>query len=179
MVRTYRARAIEVIKEIDRLGLGAADSPREQIMREVRARIELDLRSNKKAAAKQGPQASASEGKPGNKAKKQQPARVAGPAVVPYADAGKSAAASSVAPGPSEPEAPRSEPPSASEPAATTAPAVDTEAAQTEAAQTAAANADDKAAVAAQAALDDEAMDADSTTTVEPRRSNAAKEATP
>src|SRR5262245_6365745 len=49
MIRVYRARAIEVIKEIDQLGAGAAATPREQIMREVRARIELDAKAHKKA----------------------------------------------------------------------------------------------------------------------------------
>lgn len=83
MIRGYRARAIEVIKEIDRLGLGAAGSVREQILREVRARIQLDARSAKagrkaqdgkaagkaeeaKAAAKAGDaKAAAAGGKPG------------------------------------------------------------------------------------------------------------------
>src|SRR5678816_2051535 len=50
MIRVYRARAIEVIKEIDHLGAGAAATPREQIMREVRARIELDAKAHKKVA---------------------------------------------------------------------------------------------------------------------------------
>jgi hypothetical protein len=48
MIRTYRARAIDVIKEIDRLESGATGTPREQIMREVRARIELETKSQKK-----------------------------------------------------------------------------------------------------------------------------------
>ena len=52
MIRVYRARAIEVIKDIDHLGLGAAGTPREQIMREVRARIELDAKAHKKADRK-------------------------------------------------------------------------------------------------------------------------------
>src|SRR4051812_3860199 len=51
MIRIYRARAIEVIKEIDRHGLGAAGSAREQIMREVRARLEIEAKSGKKASA--------------------------------------------------------------------------------------------------------------------------------
>src|SRR4029453_2299616 len=50
MIRMYRARAIEVIKEIDQLGAGGAATPREQIMREVRARLELDARAGKKVA---------------------------------------------------------------------------------------------------------------------------------
>ena len=42
MIRGYRARAIEVIKEIDLLGHGGAGTVREQILREVRARVQLD-----------------------------------------------------------------------------------------------------------------------------------------
>ncbi|HEX8111657.1 MAG TPA: hypothetical protein VF516_28195, partial [Kofleriaceae bacterium] len=53
MIRGYRARAIEVIKQIDQLGLGAAGTVREQILREVRARVQLDA----KAARKPGPEA--------------------------------------------------------------------------------------------------------------------------
>jgi len=49
MIHGYRARAIEVIKEIDLLGLGAAGSVREQILREVRARVQLDARPAKRA----------------------------------------------------------------------------------------------------------------------------------
>ena len=42
MVRTYRARAIEVIKEIDHLDGGSAGTVREQIQREVRARLAVE-----------------------------------------------------------------------------------------------------------------------------------------
>ncbi|HEX3483309.1 MAG TPA: hypothetical protein VHT91_50200 [Kofleriaceae bacterium] len=42
MIRGYRARAIEVIKEIDLLDQGGAGTVREQILREVRARMQLD-----------------------------------------------------------------------------------------------------------------------------------------
>jgi hypothetical protein len=49
MIHGYRVRAIEVIKEIDRLGLGAAGTVREQILREVRARVQLDGKSPKRA----------------------------------------------------------------------------------------------------------------------------------
>lgn len=48
LIRTYRARAIEVIKEIDRLDAGQAGSTREQIEREVQARIALDGKASKK-----------------------------------------------------------------------------------------------------------------------------------
>src|SRR3954470_22995491 len=41
MIGLYRARAIEVIKELDHLG-GSAGSIREQIEREVKARLELE-----------------------------------------------------------------------------------------------------------------------------------------
>ena len=41
LIRSYRARAIEVIKELDRLEAGTALSARDQIQREVKARIEL------------------------------------------------------------------------------------------------------------------------------------------
>src|SRR5882724_1809273 len=47
MIRGYRTRAIEVIKEIDRHGLGTAGSVREQILREVRARVQLEGKSPK------------------------------------------------------------------------------------------------------------------------------------
>jgi hypothetical protein len=50
LIRTYRARAIEVIKELDRLDAGHAGGPREAIKREVQARIALEQsRSTKKA----------------------------------------------------------------------------------------------------------------------------------
>jgi len=72
MIRGYRIRAIEVIKEIDRLGSGAADSVREQILREVRARIQLDAKPGKAGrkapdgkAAKTADDARPATGKPG------------------------------------------------------------------------------------------------------------------
>jgi hypothetical protein len=39
VIHMYRARAIEVIKELDHLDAGAAETPREQIQRAVAARI--------------------------------------------------------------------------------------------------------------------------------------------
>jgi hypothetical protein len=48
LIRTYRARAIEVIKEIDRLDAGQAGSTREKIEREVQARLALDSKASKK-----------------------------------------------------------------------------------------------------------------------------------
>lgn len=49
LIHNYRARAIAVIKELDRLEAGHAESPREQIQREVQARLALAKdRPNKK-----------------------------------------------------------------------------------------------------------------------------------
>jgi hypothetical protein len=47
MIRGYRARAIEVIKEIERLDSGTVGTTREQILRTVRAQIEVDAKSKK------------------------------------------------------------------------------------------------------------------------------------
>lgn len=56
MIATYRARAIEVIKEIERLEAGDAGTVRERIEREVKARVELDAkRSTKKKKDKGAP----------------------------------------------------------------------------------------------------------------------------
>ena len=70
MIRGYRARAIDVIKEIDRLGLGTAGTVREQILREVRARVQLDGKSPKKAGdAKAKAKAEAEKSAPAEAAK--------------------------------------------------------------------------------------------------------------
>ncbi len=42
MIQMYRARAIEVMKEIEQLELGAAGTVRERILREVKARVALE-----------------------------------------------------------------------------------------------------------------------------------------
>jgi hypothetical protein len=63
MIRGYRARAIDVIKEIDRLGLGSAGTVREQILREVRARVQLEGKSPKKPADAKAAKAKAAEAK--------------------------------------------------------------------------------------------------------------------
>jgi hypothetical protein len=47
MIALYRMRAIEVIKELD----GGGGSVRDEILREVRARIELEDKAKKKAAS--------------------------------------------------------------------------------------------------------------------------------
>ncbi len=56
MIGLYRARAIEVIKELDRLGETSVGTVREQIEREVKARLELEQRTKgiaEKAVEKQ------------------------------------------------------------------------------------------------------------------------------
>ena len=151
MIRTYRARAIEVIKEIARLTLGSAGSAREQILREVRARLELEARSRKKpaAAASDG---NASARKDGKKAKTDD-APGAGAAM----DAGDTGA--------------KLEAPAVSDEG-------DADDAPGEAAAEAAAlAARDGAAARAAVQEHDESLDADSTTTVESRRDVPAKEA--
>ena len=52
LIRDYRARAIDVIKEIDRLSVGTALSTKDQIEREVRARIALDAQDKPSNRAK-------------------------------------------------------------------------------------------------------------------------------
>ena len=156
MIRTYRARAIEVIKDIERLELGAAGSPREQIQREVRARLELAAKSHKKAAdPKQA-------GKLDNNHAKAKP--LATDLATPAEPATTAADAAAAA---------------ATDPTATATAVSDAapEAAEAPSAVQAAVQAATQAAT--QAAIDDDAMDADSTTTVEPKRDDAAKEATP
>lgn len=41
LIQMYRARAIELIKELDRLDAGAGETPRDQIRREVKARMAM------------------------------------------------------------------------------------------------------------------------------------------
>ena len=63
MIGTFRARAIEVIKELEHLTQGAAASAREQILREVRARVELAAKAEPRAAHADGkPDAAADDG---------------------------------------------------------------------------------------------------------------------
>ena len=168
MIRGYRTRAIEVIKEIDRLGLGAAGTVREQILREVRARVQLEGKSPKKAAADKagagGKRAANATGKV-----KDAPALAPSAAAPEVAHAAAGAAAEHAA-------------------ATTEATAGASTAATTEATTGASTEATTEAASAAAASArpastahvpSDEDLDADSTTTVEPRRDDPAKEATP
>jgi hypothetical protein len=181
MIRVYRARAIEVIKDIDHLGLGAAGTPREQIMREVRARLELDAKASKKVDPKR---AAAETGAKGKKAKDKGAAGKAAAAdgTAAKADAAvesaaaKAAAADSAAAGGTATKAD-----AAAESAAKASAAGETAAAGGAAtkADAAAESAAASAAPAGAASLDDDAMDADSTTAIDPARDHRAKEATP
>lgn len=62
MIAIYRARAIEVIKELDLLAGGKAGTVREQIQREVKARIEI---LDKTAAATAAEKRASAKGKAG------------------------------------------------------------------------------------------------------------------
>ncbi|MBA3457564.1 MAG: hypothetical protein H0T42_31070 [Deltaproteobacteria bacterium] len=68
MIGIYRARAIEVIRELDNLETGAAGTVREQIEREVRARLEIEAKT-KKAAEEEAATARAGKKKPKKDAK--------------------------------------------------------------------------------------------------------------
>ncbi len=71
MIGIYRARAIEVIRELDTMEAGAAGTVREQIEREVRARLEIEAKTKKAAEEDAFANASgASKKKPKKDAKK-------------------------------------------------------------------------------------------------------------
>jgi len=74
MISLYRARAIEVIKELDRLDGASAGTVREQIERELKARLEIEGKA-RKAAAKAGAQAGASKPKPATDAPRKDEAK--------------------------------------------------------------------------------------------------------
>jgi hypothetical protein len=170
MIRIYRARAIEVIKEIDRLGQGSAGSARDQILREVRARLELETRSQKKPGKAEAADAKARRAGKASKAEAAKPDAAKPDAAKPDAakpDAAKPEAApavkadgdaaAGVAP---SPEARTEGAKPATTDASPGAPAPSSEA-------------DARTAIAA--AIDADELDADSTT-AEPQR-RAAKEA--
>lgn len=208
MVKGYRVRAIEVIKEIDRLGAGTAGTTRDQILREVRARLEIESRPSKKA--RQAKPEAKSDAKPDVKADVKADAKADAKTDAKPDVKDAEAAAVASADSASDASSASSEVAAAAEPAVagdaaaakpagkpsgkskkqrnkrasavvTTAGAAVASAAATPAPVVLAANADstDDAAQDDEdsAALDDEAMNADSTTAVEPRRSDAAKEA--
>jgi colicin import membrane protein len=213
MIRTYRARAIEVIKEIDRLESGLTGTPREQIMREVRARIELEAKSQKKqdpkVAATFVPDAAKPEVEPAavEAAAVEAAAVDATPAAVdatPAAvDATPAAVEATVEASPDAAADAKAEAAidaaidakaAAAVEAAAAEAAAKVEVAATEAVKAAATKASAKSSKAeakskkkaaakvdakTAASLEDDGMDADSTTSVEPKRNDPAKEATP
>jgi hypothetical protein len=61
LVSSYRARAIEVIKELDRMDAGQAGTVRERIAREVKARAELAEKAKNPKAEKVKAERSAKE----------------------------------------------------------------------------------------------------------------------
>jgi hypothetical protein len=67
LIAMYRARAIEVIKELERLDAGAAETPRARIEREVAARLEIEQRTKSSKKAKR---AKAADAKKADEAKK-------------------------------------------------------------------------------------------------------------
>jgi hypothetical protein len=163
MIHGYRARAIEVIKEIDLLGLGAAGTVRDQILREVRARVQLDGKAAKRAGAEARsgkPDAKTDArpaGKPGAKAEAKPGAK---------AGAGDKAAAKQAA----EQAAGGADRRDGAEAVAAATPDAPGDAAPDPAAST---------ERAAPNVPRDEELDADSTTALEPRHDEPAKEATP
>ena len=167
MIRSYRARAIEVIKEIDRLGggtgAGSGGTVRDQILREVRARVELDAKAARKADAR-APRADIRRAAKVERAEAVQPAAADAAAVAGDARAAGSAGAGAAA------EAKASAAAEGGEAATSSAPAA----------------AADSASAAGEERPErprDEELDADSTTAPEPRRDeradDRAKEATP
>ena len=74
MIAVYRVRAIEVIKEIDQMEAGSAGTVREQIERELKARVELDAKADK---AKKDAVADATKDKKKKDATKTKPAATA------------------------------------------------------------------------------------------------------
>ena len=192
MIRVYRARAIEVIKDIDHLGLGAAGTPREQIMREVRARIELDAKASKKGDARR---AAADSGATGAKEKPATGAKekaATGKKAKDKAAPGKKASADDARADSATDKAGDKPADKVDAPASTAAKAgagaesAGASNAAKDAASDAAGESNEAASAAGAAgaatgaaSLDDEAMDADSTTAVDPARDHRAKEATP
>lgn len=95
MIGIYRSRAIEVIRELDNLEAGAAGTVREQIEREVRARLEIESKT-KKAADDEAAAAFGAKGK-GKKDAKAAAADAAAAAVKAAKAAEKAAAAANAA----------------------------------------------------------------------------------
>ncbi len=77
MIAVYRARAIEVIKEIDSLEIGAVGTVRQQIEREVKARLEIEGKTRTVAVAEAAKVEAKNKGKKGGKPQVQATAETA------------------------------------------------------------------------------------------------------
>ncbi len=64
LIRMYRTRAIELIKELDRLDAGLAGTPRERIEREVAARVAIEVEKEKMKARQKATDAKGAAAKP-------------------------------------------------------------------------------------------------------------------
>lgn len=102
MIAVYRVRAIEVIKELDQMDAGSAGTVREQIEREVKARLDVDAKAEKAKAdavadaAKDKKKKEAAKKKPVAKQASNEPATTASEAAKPDGrDAGSADATSS------------------------------------------------------------------------------------
>jgi hypothetical protein len=67
LIRMYRTRAIELIKELDRLDAGLAGTPRERIEREVAARVAIEVEKEKMRARQKSGDAKGGAGKAAKK----------------------------------------------------------------------------------------------------------------
>src|SRR5687768_40929 len=70
LIRMYRARAIEIIKELDATDAGAAAGPREKIRREVQARLAIDKDKAKSKDKRAADKAQKTDAKPKAEQKK-------------------------------------------------------------------------------------------------------------
>lgn len=61
LIRMYRARAIDIIKELDRLDAGHAESPRQAIERELAARLAIEEEKAKATKGKKGKKGNVAE----------------------------------------------------------------------------------------------------------------------
>jgi hypothetical protein len=172
MIRGYRTRAIDVIKDIERLEVGAAGTVREQILREVRARVVLESKAPKAAAR--------GDARPGGKrgrGKRPADAATLSAAAKGIPEAGRKDAAPADAADTGEARDAKAK---ATARAAADAPAEPTAAAGAHGGAPPEAHSEEPAAPESPKVVRprDEELDADSTTALEPRGDESAKEAT-
>jgi hypothetical protein len=66
LIATYRTRAIEILRELERLGIDRPDSPRARVEAELKARLELDQKVAAAARAARAKAGKAAESKGGD-----------------------------------------------------------------------------------------------------------------